>query len=192
MAFRSSPHLIFALAAALALHPDPVQAQSVERAGEVAEIMETGFQLHAGRTAWLRQGDAVIRNARLETDSAGEMALAMDDGSHLVLMPDSDIVIDRFVYDPDQTTGQAVFTLGRGALRMISGRLPSERYQVNTPIATIGLRGTDFTAELVSGSDLVVRVDQGAVEILLPDDTTAVFFVASGPQYMPPEGVCDA
>ncbi|MEX3017716.1 hypothetical protein [Gymnodinialimonas hymeniacidonis] len=32
----------------------------------------------------------------------------------------------------------------------------------------------------------------GAVEILLPDDTTAVFFVASGPQYMPPEGVCDA
>ena len=179
MAYRISSRLACALVFALVSYPAPVQAQSADRAGEVAEIHQSGLQLHLGRVDWLEQGDPVIRNARLETDGVGEMALAMDDGSHLVLMSDSDIVIDRFVYDPDRTMGQAVISLGRGALRMVSGRLPSDRYQVNTPVATIGLRGTDFTAELVPGTGLVVKVDDGAVEIR-PTDSDERFTISRG------------
>ncbi|MFK7944585.1 MAG: FecR domain-containing protein [Paracoccaceae bacterium] len=179
MAYRTSPYLVCAFAAAMVSYPGPTEAQSIERAGQVAEINQSGFQIQAGGIDFLNQGDAVIRYARLETDGVGEMALAMDDGSQLVLLPNSDIVIDSFVYEPDSTVGQAVISLGRGALRMISGRMPSDRYQLNTPVATIGLRGTDFTAELVSGSGLVVRVDEGAVEIQ-PYESDDRFTVAEG------------
>lgn len=179
MAYRIRLQISCLFLAAVLLYPAPAGAQSVDRAGEVAEINQSGLQLHAGRTAWLDQGDDVIRYARLETDNFGEMALVMDDGSHLVLLPNSDIAIDDFVYDPERTAGQAVISLGRGALRMISGRLPSERYQVRTPIASIGLRGTDFTAEMINGSELLVRVDEGAVEIL-PSESADRFTVNAG------------
>ena len=52
--------LIFFYALILVLIPHAAQAQSAERAGEVAEINRSGLQLHEGRTAWLDQGDDVI------------------------------------------------------------------------------------------------------------------------------------
>ncbi len=179
MVYRTSLYVVCALLMAAASPSDRAQAQAPERVGEVSEIRQSGLQLHAGSADLLDQGDPVIRNARLETDGIGEMSLAMDDGSQLVVPSNSEIAIDRFVYDLDGTVGQAVFSLARGAVRMISGRMPSNRYQMNTPVATIGLRGTDFTAEMIPGSGLFVRVDQGAVEIR-PADSTDQFTVSAG------------
>ncbi|MEL6476455.1 MAG: FecR domain-containing protein [Pseudomonadota bacterium] len=147
------------------------------------------MQLYGGRVALLDRGDDIVRDARLETDNVGEMALAMDDGSQLVLSPNSEIVIDRFVYDPARTSGQAVFSLARGALRMISGRMRSDRYRLRTPVATIGIRGTDFTTEVVNGLGMIVRVDEGEVEIS-PNGTTNRFTVSAGQESICTQSGC--
>lgn len=165
------------------------QAQSSGRAGEVTEINQEGYQYHSGSVDFLDQGDTIVRDARLETDLVGEMSLTMDDGSQLVMPPSSEIAIDRFVYDPDHTTGQAVFSLGRGALRMISGRLTSKSYRLDTPVATIGVRGTDFSVELRHDGDLVVTVDDGAVEIR-PIHSDALFSVETGEIWICSETEC--
>lgn len=191
MTYQRSAFLSCALAAMCVFHPITANAQSADRAGHVAEINKTGFQYHPGGVDFLDQGDTIVRNARLETDLVGEMALAMEDGTQLVMPPNSEIEIDRFVYDPDRSVGQAVISLGRGALRMVSGRLRSDSYQVNTPVATIGVRGTDFTVELVPGSGMVVRVDDGAVEIR-PNRTPDIFIVPFGQVWICSDSSCRA
>ncbi|MEM1300332.1 MAG: FecR domain-containing protein, partial [Pseudomonadota bacterium] len=154
----------FAVAAMLILTPTAL-AQEFETAGVVIEVRDSGLQKIGGSSTWLSTGDAVIRNAALETDRLGELAVDMDDGSRLTLSPNSEIVIDRFVYDPDARDGAAVLTLARGTLRMITGHMPSERYQVQTTAISIGVRGTDFSAKVLDPSRVFVIVNRGAVAV---------------------------
>lgn len=167
----------------------PAYAQITERAGLVTQINKAGLQYTAGGVDYLDQGDPIVRDARLETDLVGEMSLTLEDGSQLVMPPSSEVAIDRFVYDPEETSGQAVFSLSRGALRMISGRMRSENYRLKTPIATIGVRGTDFTVDMQPGIGLVVTVDEGSVEIR-PTRSANVFTVATGEVWICSETEC--
>lgn len=185
MVRSASPYFVSMIAAILLSAPGSAEAQSGEQAGQVAEINQSGFQYRSDKVDFLKPGDAVIRNARLETDLVGEMALALADGTQLVMSPNSEMEIDRFVYDPDKTAGQALISLGRGALRMISGNMASRSYQLNTSVATIGVRGTDFTVELIPGEGLIVTVDEGAVEIR-PLQSTTRFTILVGQVF-----ICD-
>ena len=56
--------------------------------------------------------------------------------------PRSEIRLDRFVYDPSRSVGDVAVSLTSGALRFISGQQDPSSYQVRTPVATIGVRGT--------------------------------------------------
>jgi hypothetical protein len=75
------------------------------------------------------------------------------DNSEITLRPDSQVKIDSFSYDeakPEQDS--ATFNLIKGGLRAITGALGKrnhERVGVNTPTATIGIRGTTFIAQYV-------------------------------------------
>jgi hypothetical protein len=55
--------------------------------------------------------------------------------------PISDIHLDRFVSDPNQTGGTAVVNVGRGTYRLIAGAQDPTNYEINTPYATIVARG---------------------------------------------------
>ncbi|MGZ8389094.1 MAG: hypothetical protein ACXWVL_00565, partial [Rhodoplanes sp.] len=60
--------------------------------------------------------------------------------------PNSNLVIDKFVYDPAADTGQMVTSLTKGALRFIGGQLSHQgAATVKTPVATIGIRGGTAT-----------------------------------------------
>jgi hypothetical protein len=56
--------------------------------------------------------------------------------------PNSEVVLDRFVYDPDTDAGEVALTLTRGALRFIGGRISkTSDATIRTPGGLIGLRG---------------------------------------------------
>ena len=64
------------------------------------------------------------------------------DGTSLTVGPRSDLVIDRFVYDPAVSAGELVGRLGGGVLRVVGGRISkSGRIEITTPVAVIGVRG---------------------------------------------------
>ena len=86
--------------------------------------------------------DDLYHNELIETfeDSATEILFL--DESTLSLGPNSSIVLDEFVYDPDPSNSSFVVTITEGALRFTSGVLPSDAYKIHTPVATIGIRGT--------------------------------------------------
>jgi hypothetical protein len=56
-------------------------------------------------------------------------------------------VIDRYVYDPDRSVGETVLQATKGAFRFATGRIKEmkdHKIAVSTPVADIGVRGTEF------------------------------------------------
>ena len=56
----------------------------------------------------------------------------------------SEVRLDRFVYNPDRSTGQVTVEASRGVFRFVTGSQDPKSYAIKTPIATIGVRGTEF------------------------------------------------
>ena len=54
----------------------------------------------------------------------------------------SEVVLDRFVYDPNRSDSEVAVSIAKGIARFTTGVLRHESYKINTPAATIGVRGT--------------------------------------------------
>jgi hypothetical protein len=96
-------------------------------------------------------GEAVHQGDTVTTGKDGEIHLKMNDGGILALRPDARMTIVRF-----QNTGKAsdssLLSLARGALRAITGwigRRSPDHVRIQTPTATIGIRGTDHEALVI-------------------------------------------
>lgn len=120
------------------------------------------------RDAEVRQGD------QLATSADGYLYVRMADGALLVLRPGSTLRIDQWQYNPERPEqSQIKYTLQQGVSRYVSGKgsqAAKERFRFNTPMAAIGVRGTDFT--VLARTDLTqVAVRSGGV-VVSPFDTT--------------------
>jgi len=97
--------------------------------------------------------------------SNGRLGITFLDDSQVRLTEHSELIIDEFIYDPDPSKSKMALQFASGTARFITGKLATidkENITINTPSATIGIRGTDFT----------VTVDElgRSLVILLPDD----------------------
>ena len=91
-------------------------------------------------------GEDVVYNERIVTGGVGQTQVLFVDQSAMSIGPNSDLVIDRFVYDPHTKAGQLAASLTRGVFRFVGGELSKHGNQVavKTPAATIGIRGGVF------------------------------------------------
>ena len=84
----------------------------------------------------------LFENERIQTNDRGVTQVLFQDGTNLTVGPNSDLVIDRFVYDPDTSVGELAAELGRGVLRFVGGQISKwGRAAITTPVAVIGVRG---------------------------------------------------
>lgn len=116
----------------------------------------------------LALADPVHAGERLRTTADGRAAVRLADGALLTLGEAAVITLDSLIYDPDAADGDGAGTITvlHGAFRMVSGTLGKQgRFRVETPVATIGIRGTDFWAYQDGGALSVVLLDDGRVEI---------------------------
>ena len=135
----------------------------------------------------------VFANERIETGAAGITQILFRDGSNITVGPNSDLVIDRFVFDPETSAGELAATLGRGVLRFVGGQLSKRgAVRVTTPVAVIGVRGgiavinhdqTDkgTHATFLFGAEMTVRgVGEAAVSTRLTRPGFAVSVSGEG------------
>lgn len=96
----------------------------------------------------VEQGDTLL------TEKDSYALIKLIDNSEITLKPNSSFVIEQFTYAADQPDGDhAVFSLLKGGLRSVTGLLGKrnkERFEMKTPAATIGIRGTTFIASYVA------------------------------------------
>lgn len=75
------------------------------------------------------------------------------DNSEITLKPNTTFRVEAFAYEEGKpASDSASFTLVKGGLRSVTGLLGKrnkERFQLKTPTATIGIRGTTFTADFI-------------------------------------------
>ena len=89
----------------------------------------------------LRVGiDVECASERIVTRANDRAHLVFLDGSALTIGPDSNLVIDRFVYDPSTQTGDLAMSATRGVFRFVGGAISSKgAVVVTTPTASIGI-----------------------------------------------------
>ncbi len=131
----------FAVTAVLA--PMPRSAAAAVEVGKTAAVNPeaVGLPPQEERRV-LHVGTNIVADERVQTSARGKAQLLFLDGSALSVGPNSDIVIDHFVYDPDQDAGDLAFTATQGVFRLVGGRISKkEEVTFETPSATIGIRG---------------------------------------------------
>lgn len=139
----------------------PVVGQVIFAAGEgqrLAHGDDTSQMLNAG--SQIHEGD------ELTTGPQGHLHMRMVDGAFISLRSDSALSVERYRYRPETPDrSEARLTLHHGVVRSITGEIGArsrERFRLNTPVAAIGIRGTDFSV-LTDNALSRLSVRQGGV-----------------------------
>ena len=119
-----------------------------------------------GNQNTLMVGSNVIFKERIETGPSGQVQLLFNDQSAISVGPNARVVIDQFVYNPATGTGQMAVTLARGTMRFVGGKISKQNeVAINTPSATIGIRG---------GVTMPTVADDGSTRVVHVFGTTTV------------------
>lgn len=145
------------------------QAQQMPGAGNVvfvsgpAQLIAgdgTRSPLQAG--AQIRQGDQVT------TGKDGYVHVRMIDNAFVAVRPESKFTVELYEYDAANPAASRIkLNLQNGNARTVSGKggeAARQNYRFNTPMAAIGLRGTDYTV-VTSDEATRVSVSRGAVAV---------------------------
>ena len=107
------------------------------------EIVRTGAVVPASVGSAVHLGDAV------RTRRPGRARLVLADGNVLNLGVDTVLVVDEQVFRPASSTVRSIIRLLQGTTRALVSNYysqPDTVYELNTPTAVVGVRGTEFVA----------------------------------------------
>ena len=105
----------------------------------------------------LQINSAIFEGDRLETGLGAQLQIIMDDGAEVFLKQDSVLKISEYVITGGYgKNSSSIFDLLRGGLRTITGAIGGSalaNYQLQTGLATIGIRGTEYVIKLCRQDD---------------------------------------
>lgn len=117
----------------------------------------------------LRVGIDIQANEVVTTKADDRAHLVFLDGTSLTVSPNAQLVIDKFVYDPNSKTGQLAISASTGVFRLVGGRISKDAsIVIKTPSATMGVRGGiglftvtpgQTTANFLYGTSLTVTAN---------------------------------
>jgi len=133
-------------------------AMAADPIGKVVAV--GGSPTASGRA--LRAGSPVYVNDKLATGSGNIQIIFIDD-TKLVVGPNSNLVVDRFLMRGGGGAQKFSVNALRGTFRFISGDMAKSAYDIQTGSATIGIRGTAF--DFSAGRETLVAVLEGGVRL---------------------------
>ena len=171
-----------ALVLCLGIAASPNLAWADTRIGVAGAVKDEVTATIGASTQPLNTGHNLFTNEIIRTGQAGTAQLLFLDETTLSIGPQSDVKLDRFIYDPQRQAGSVVFETSRGVLRFISGSQRPGTYQLKTPVATIGFRGTIGETGYYNGvnyvlceeGEVTVGLNGGGTEVLHPGDVLIV------------------
>jgi hypothetical protein len=133
-------------------------------AGERTDVPVIGYVKTVSGTALVstdtmriaaRPGTPVYLGSRLSTGPHSSLGVTFKDETVMSFGPDTELVVDAYLFAPAQGQLQLVASLLRGSLNYVSGliaRLQPDAVTVKTPTGIIGVRGTQFVAKVDDGA----------------------------------------
>ena len=121
-----------------------------DRSGMVVASRGEVIAMSNGGSRELKQGDFVYVNDEIMTSNRSFAVLQFTDGAKVTVRPDSTMIIEQYLYAGNDND-EATLNLVSGGLRVITGAMAKtnpENYKVRTPVALMGVRGTEFSIML--------------------------------------------
>ncbi|HYE70900.1 MAG TPA: FecR domain-containing protein [Aquabacterium sp.] len=164
-----------AWAAAGALMAAPAAATEQQAVGQVSLVIGAARVVHLnGSSEPLRRGASILVGDRVETSANGHVHVRFIDNGAVSIRPESVLEVQAYRYDADKPQLNEVrLRMEQGTSRSISGaatELDKSRFRLNTPIAAIGVRGTDF----------IVQTDATGVRATVADGAIVVGALGAG------------
>ncbi len=143
----------------------PAAAQ--QAIGAVSRIQGRASGVHNGATEALGLKSSVFLKEVVSTGDAARLEVTFTDGTRLTLGEKAKLTLDTFVFNPAASRATVKFAVV-GAFRVLSGqmtKLASSDVSVTTPVAIIGIRGTEFWGGPIDNQPLGVFLIEGAVSV---------------------------
>lgn len=140
--------------------------------GQVTHTSGLLFALRGQQRLALNQHSNLENGDTIITEKTTYARLKFIDNSEVTLRPNSQFVVHNFQYQPDKPQQDAAqLGLVKGGLRTLTGligkRSTPDSYQMQTPTATIGIRGTDYQLSY-DGIETRASVNDGRIQISTP------------------------
>ena len=150
MGWRSTAKIGSLLLGALLLLCSGLGARAESVVGTVSRVQN---QAQVGTEAAV-VGTPVHMNDRLRTGPNARLQVTFHDSSSLTLGENANVVVDRFVFNPQKSSAEVALRASAGALRFAGGKIEQMHKKsivVNTPVAALAVRGTHFWAGPIDG-----------------------------------------
>ncbi len=122
----------------------------------------------------LRAGIDVFQNEIIRTGDRSASRVLFQDNTTLSIGASSEVKLDRFVFDPDPSKSQVALSIARGVVRFATGGLPKSAYQISTPTATIGVRGTIGTISVAADGTTTINLEEGSMVVVAGGVTVVI------------------
>ena len=145
------------------------KTQRAVKVGEVALLIGKAAVTHIdGLKEALQRGDSLYAGDLVETNLGDHVHIRFIDDGVISVRPDSRLHIELYNYDLESPEKSAIrFRLDKGVVRSISGKATKaarDRYRLNTPVAALGVLGTDYVVKVKNG-EMWVAVYSGGVAV---------------------------
>jgi len=169
--------ILCVLLGSISTNSDAAIGTITEQANNPASIQRSKTTLTGTKGTGVEMEDAV-------KTSQGKVGITFADDTRVQVNENSKLVIDDFVYDPkNKGAGKLALNMAGGTVRYASGAIAKNnpsKVAINTPTATIAVRGTDFTATVdeLGASTIILLpscVDKiKSIDSLNPNDKNCV------------------
>jgi hypothetical protein len=142
-------------------------AAQQEAIGAVSRVQGKASGTHNGATEVLNLKSSVFLNEVVSTGESARLEVTFTDGTQVTLGEKAKLTLDTFVFNPAVGIGTIKFGVV-GAFRFLSGqasKLARSDVSVTTPVAIIGIRGTEFWGGPIDNQALGVFLIEGAVNV---------------------------
>ena len=143
------------------------QVAAQEAIGTVSRIQGEASGARGGATRALGLNASVFLNETVSTGAAARLELTFKDNTRLTLGENAKLMLYRYVFNPTAGRGTIRFRVV-GALRFLSGqvsKLARSDVSVTTPVAAVGIRGTEFWSGPIDDQALGVFLIEGTVRV---------------------------
>jgi hypothetical protein len=121
--------------------------------GSVATLQGSASVTRSSATSALKVKDAIFKRDVLQTTVNGTLGITFDDATTFSLRPNSRITVDDFVYQENGSHNTAAFNIIQGTITFVASAVAkSGDMKIDTPTATIGIRGTTGVIEVPGGA----------------------------------------
>ncbi|MHC2331250.1 VCBS domain-containing protein [Bradyrhizobium sp. USDA 4454] len=154
-------------------------AEPAKVIGHVTKLTGSATAVRNGVAVVLNQGDNVNKGDVVQSGSDSTLGITFIDGTVFGLGPNAKMVLNEMIFDPNGSSNSSLMSLVSGTISFVAGATAKHGdMKVDTPVATMGIRGTAVLVEIdfdVQGSG---GVPPAKFQVLVePDGTTGSYIL---------------